>query len=217
MMQEYHKIETLFERATNGSKKLIPWKWRNDTVAYLADFNWIWTEKVDGTNIRIHWDGHNINFGGRTDRAQIPVDLMNYLTRTFLSEETEQLFEQKFGEKEVTLYGEGYGPKIQKGGGLYRDDASFILFDVQVGGWWLKRDDVESIAETFGIDVVPVVGIGPLGQAIDYIRTGPVSLLSDKAQMEGLVCRPVVELHDRMGERLIVKIKYRDFKDFEEE
>ena len=217
MMQEYHKIETLFERATDGSKKLIPWKWRNDTVAYLAGFNWIWTEKVDGTNIRIHWDGHNINFGGRTERAQIPVDLMNYLTRTFLTDETEQLFEQKFGEKEVTLYGEGYGPKIQKGGGLYRDDASFILFDVQVGGWWLKRDDVEDIANAFGIDVVPVVGIGPLGHAIDYIKAGPVSLLSNKAMMEGLVCRPVVELHDRAGKRLIVKVKYRDFKDFEEE
>jgi hypothetical protein len=212
-MKEYHKIETLFERDITGSKKLIPWKWRNDTVAYLADFNWMWTEKVDGTNIRIHWDGHQITFGGRTERANIPADLMNYLNRTFLNEETEQLFEQKFGEKEVTLYGEGYGPKIQKGGGLYRDDVSFILFDVLCSGWWLRRDDVEDIAEAFGIDVVPVVEIGPLGAAIDYIRTNPASMLSDKAKMEGLVCRPVVELHDRSGKRLIVKIKYNDFKD----
>lgn len=213
-MKEYHKIETLFERSTEGSKKLIPWKWRNDAVAYLADFNWIWTEKVDGTNIRIHWDGHNITFGGRTERAQIPADLMNYLNRTFLNEETEQLFEQKFGETEVTLYGEGYGPKIQKGGGLYRDDVSFILFDVLCGGWWLRRDDVEDIAQTFGIDVVPVVGIGPLGSAIDYVAKAPASLLSEKAPMEGIVARPVVELFDRAGRRLVVKIKTRDFRDF---
>ena len=215
-MKFYHKIETLFERATDGSKKLIPWKWNNDTVAFLADFNWIWTEKVDGTNICVHWDGHRVTFWGRKEGSSIPSHLLNYLTRTFMNDETEQLFEQVFREKEVTLHGEGYGPGIQKCGHLYRDDVSFILFDVRVNDLWLKRDAVENIAETFGIGVVPVVGIGPLGQAIDYIRTGPVSLLSDKAQMEGLVCRPVVELHDRMGERLIVKIKYRDFKDFKE-
>lgn len=210
-MKEYHKIETLFERSTDGSKKLIPWKWRNDTVAYLADFNWIWTEKVDGTNIRIHWDGHSVTFGGRTERAQIPADLMNYLVNTFGGETNAQLFEQKFGETEVTLYGEGYGPKIQKGGGLYRSDVSFILFDVSVGDVWLTRDSVEDIAEALGVGVVPVVGIGPLGAAIDFVKQRPASLLSEKAQMEGVVARPVVELKDRMGRRLIVKIKVRDF------
>lgn len=210
-MKEYHKIETLFERSTDGSKKLIPWKWRNDTVAYLADFNWIWTEKVDGTNIRVHWDGHSVTFGGRTERAQIPADLMSYLASTFGGETNAQLFEQKFGETEVTLYGEGYGPKIQKGGGLYRSDVSFILFDVSVGDVWLTRDSVEDIAEALGIDVVPVVDIGPLGAAIDFVKQRPASLLSEKAQMEGVVARPVVELKDRMGRRLIVKIKVRDF------
>jgi len=210
-MKEYHKIETLFERSTDGNKKLIPWKWRNDTVAYLADFNWIWTEKVDGTNIRVHWDGHNVTFGGRTERAQIPADLMNYLVNTFGGETNAQLFEQKFGETEVTLYGEGYGPKIQKNGGLYRSDVSFILFDVLVGDVWLTRDSVEDIAEALGIDVVPVVAIGPLGAAIDFVKQRPASLLSEKAQMEGIVARPVVELKDRLGRRLIVKIKVRDF------
>lgn len=211
-MKEYHKIETLFERDTGGSKKLIPWKWRNDTVAYLADFNWIWTEKVDGTNIRIHWDGHKVTFGGRTERAQIPADLMNYLVNTFGGETNAQLFEQKFGETEVTLYGEGYGPKIQRGG-LYRDDVSFILFDVLIDKVWLTRDSVEDIAECFGIDVVPIVAIGPLGAAIDYVKKAPTSLLSSKAPMEGVVARPVVELFDRMGRRVIVKIKACDFCD----
>lgn len=210
-MREYHKIETLFERSTDGSKKLIPWKWCNDTVAYLADFNWIWTEKVDGTNTQIRWDGHRITFGGRAEGSQIPSHLVNYLNRTFLNEETEQLFEQKFGEKEVTLYGEGYGPKIQKNGGLYRSDVSFILFDVLIGDVWLTRESVEDIARCFGIDVVPIVGIGPLGAAIDFVKQRPASQLSEKAHMEGLVCRPVVELKDRMGRRLIVKIKVRDF------
>lgn len=209
-MKEYHKIETIFERDTDGSKKLIPGKWRNKTVEYLRNNSWFFTEKIDGTNIRVHWDGHKVSFGGRTDSAQIPVPLMNYLIATFSGEINEQLFEQKFGETEVTLYGEAYGPKIQKGGGLYRDDVSFILFDVLIGDVWLERHNVEDIANTFGIDVVPLMGVGTIQDAIEWVKEKPMSYIG-KAPMEGIVARPVVEIRDRMGKRVIVKIKVKDF------
>ena len=209
-MKEYHKIETIFERDMDGSKKLIPGQWRNPTVEYLRNNPWFFTEKIDGTNIRVHWDGHKVSFGGRTERAAIPAHLMNYLIATFSGEINEQLFEQKFGETEVTLYGEGYGPKIQKGGGLYRDDVSFILFDVLIGDVWLERQNVENIANTFGIDVVPLMGVGTIQDAIDWVKRKPMSYIG-KAPMEGIVARPVVEMKDRMGKRVIVKIKVKDF------
>ena len=208
-MNEYHKIETLFERDTNGTKKLIEGQFRNEVVEFLADNVWVFTEKIDGTNIRIHWDGHKVEFAGRTDRAQIPKPLMDYLTITFGSMEAEEMFEQKFGESDVILFGEGYGPKIQNGG-AYRSDVSFILFDVQIGDTWLKRDSVEDIAKTFGIDVVPIIFTGNLQQAVDYVKTKPKSTIGT-ANMEGLVGRPMVEMKDRMGKRVIVKIKVCDF------
>lgn len=208
-MREYHKIETLYERA-EGSKRLIEGRYRNTAVEFLKDNEWVWTEKIDGTNIRIHWDGHKVSFGGRTERAAIPAHLMNYLIETFGGDENEQIFEQKFGGLEATLYGEGYGPKIQKGGGLYRSDASFILFDVLIGGVWLKRESVEEIAKCLGIDVVPIVGTGTLGEAVAYVKTEPVSAIGS-AMMEGVVARPKTELLDRRGRRIIVKIKVRDF------
>lgn len=211
-MKEYHKIETLYNRDVDGTKKLIDGNFRNDTVEFLKDSDWIWTEKIDGTNIRIFWDGHNVTFGGRTDKAQIPADLVNYLNSVFGTHEAEELFEQKFGESEVILFGEGYGPKIQKCGVLYRDDVSFILFDVCINDVWLKRDSVEDIAKAFGIDVVPIVGTGSLGWAVAYVKTNPDSTISDKVKMEGIVCRPKVEILDRLGRRVIVKIKYRDFQ-----
>ena len=102
-MKEYHKIDTLYERDMEGSKKLIEGKYRNETVEFLKNLEWVFTEKVDGTNIRIHWDGHKVVFGGRTDRANIPAHLMNYLIDTFGGEINAQMFEQKFGETEVTL------------------------------------------------------------------------------------------------------------------
>lgn len=208
-MTEYHKIETLFERDTNGTKKLIEGAFRNDAVKYLANNDWYFTEKIDGTNIRIHWDGHKVEFAGRTDRAQIPQELANYLSRTFGSNEAEELFEQKFGETEVILFGEGYGPKIQNGG-AYRDSVSFILFDVLIGDIWLKRGSVEDIATAFGIDIVPIIFVGNIKKAVDFVKTKPKSTIGT-ANMEGVVGRPVIEMKDRLGKRVIVKIKVCDF------
>lgn len=209
-MKEYHKIETLYERELTGSKKLNEGKFRNETVEFLKDNQWVFTEKIDGTNIRIHWDGHKVTFGGRTERASIPADLMNYLIGVFGGEDAEQVFEQKFGETEVTLYGEGYGPKIQAVGAKYRADVSFILFDVLIGDMWLTRDSVVDIALAFDINVVPIVLIGTLAEAVDLMKQKPMSTFGT-APMEGVVGRPMIELLDRRGRRVIVKIKARDF------
>ena len=129
-MTEYTKIETIFERDMEGTKKLIDGKFRNETVEFLKGNRWIGTEKIDGTNVGIVWDGHKVSYQGRTERAQIPTHLMNKLIEMFGGTVNEEVFEQKFGEMQVILFGEGYGAKIQKGGGNYRSDVSFILFDV---------------------------------------------------------------------------------------
>lgn len=212
-MTEYTKIETVFERDMEGTKKLIEGKFRNETVEFLKDNRWIGTEKIDGTNIGIVWDGHKVSYQGRTERAQIPAHLMNKLIEMFGGTVNEELFEQKFGEMQVILFGEGYGAKIQKGGGNYRSDVSFILFDVYLPeqNLWLKRDSVEDIAKTFGVDVVPIVYEGNIAGAVEFVKSKPKSTIG-VADMEGIVCKPVVDMLDRMGRRLIVKIKVCDFE-----
>lgn len=216
-MRTYEKIETIFEREMNGSKKLIEGKYRNDTIEFTKDLKWVWTEKCDGTNIRIFWDGHTVTFGGRTDRANIPADLVNKLNEYFGGEQNAQVFEQMFGEREVILFGEGYGNKIQAAGKFYNPNGvDFILFDVLIGNNYQQRDNVEGIAKAFGIKVVPIVGEGTLEEAVSYIKKRPISKLVDPSmddiEMEGVVCRPAIELKDRAGNRLIVKIKVRDFE-----
>ena len=206
---EYVKIPNIFKREEYGSNKLIEGQYSTPELEFLSDMLWEWTEKVDGTNIRVMWDGHSVTFGGRTDKAQIPAHLVNKLNELFGGTNKEEIFEQKFGETPVILFGEGFGAKIQKGGGLY-GPVDFILFDVFIGGMWLKREDVEDIARTFNIRCVPIVGAGCLKDAVEYVRTHPMSRLRD-AELEGIVCRPIVELMDRRGSRIIVKIKCRDF------
>ncbi len=56
--------------------------------------------------------------------------------------------------KEMTLYGKGYGAKIQKGGTRYRGARSFVLFNVMVGPLWLIHDAVQGIAAQLHIDAV---------------------------------------------------------------
>lgn len=208
-MKEYEKIETLYVRDDN-TKKLNENIFRNETVEFLKDLEWEFTEKIDGTNIRIVWDGHKVSYFGRTDRAQIPSQLMNRLIELFGGNVNEEMFEQKFGETPVMLIGEGYGAKIQKCGGDYRPDNDFILFDVCINDNYLSREDVKDIANYFNIDVVPTIMIGNLQDGVNYVKSKPKSKIG-KADSEGLVARPLKELKDKRGKRLIVKIKVKDF------
>lgn len=209
-MQNYHKIETVFVRDTGGTKKLIEGIFRDEAVKFLANSEWDFTEKIDGTNIRIYWDGYKISFAGRNEKSKIPENLLKKLENTFLNSETEELFEQIFGEKEVIFFGEGYGGKIQKIGKEYRHDVGFILFDVMINGNYQNRKNVEKIAECFNLEIVPIVLKGTIYQAVDFVKSKPKSTIGT-AFMEGVVGRPKVELQDRTGKRIIVKIKSADF------
>ena len=208
-MIEYVKIPNIFKRETFGKNKLIEGEYSSRELEYLKDAEWEFTYKANGTNIRICWDGYRVSFMGRTDKAQIPAHLLARLEEIFGGESKEELFEQTFGNKEVILFGEGIGEKIQKGGGLY-GSADFVLFDVYIGGYWLNRDAVEHFAEVFGIRCVPILLVGTLEDGVNFVKTHPMSPWKDEVA-ECIVGRPLVQMFSRTGERIMVKIKCRDF------
>lgn len=210
-MTEYHKINTMFKRNMEGDKKIIFDQWADPAVEYLKNNQWSFTEKVDGTNIRVYWDGENVTFGGRTDSAQIPNGVINRLNELFYSTPARARLREVFPDGGVTLYGEGYGAKIQKGGELYKDTQDFVLFDVKVGNFWLERNNVEDVSKKLLLDVVPVIGQGTLYEAIEMVKAGFNSKWGD-FEAEGIVARPTTELTTRKGERIIAKIKAKDFR-----
>lgn len=209
-MSEYHKINTMFKRDMEGDKRIIINAWAQPEVEYLKDNQWAFTEKVDGTNIRIYWDGESVTFGGRTDSAQIPNGIINALNELFYSTPARARLREVFPDGGAVLYGEGYGAKIQKGGGNYREDQGFVLFDVKVGEMWLERPNIEDVAARLLLDVVPVIGTGTLAEGIELVRNGLKSTWGEFIA-EGIVARPMTELRTRRGSRIITKIKYRDF------
>jgi hypothetical protein len=213
-MKKYTKIQVPFIRDTK-TKKYITSEFADESIEFLKDLKWIGTEKIDGTNIGVVWDGHNVSFQGRTQDAEIIPELKSVLSDMFLGDINEEIFEQTFGEKSVILFGEGYGGKIGKYGKCYRNDYSFILFDVYMpdSNIWLKREAIESIAKTFNIDVVPIIFEGSLDEAIEFVKTSPKSKTAkNDLIIEGIVCKPYVELLDRQGRRIITKIKVKSFK-----
>ena len=212
-MHKYHKIPNIFERDCTRGKKgvLLDGVYTSPELELLADHPvWRFTEKVDGMNTRVMWDGVRVSFGGRTDNAVLPAPVIDKLTEYFGGEDKEELFEQRFGDSEVILFGECYGGRIQAVGPKY-GALDFILFDVSWNGSYLPYDKVQEIAEYFGIRTVPVVGEGMLGLGIEYVRRAPRSLLSEDAPMEGLVAKPIVDLYGSGGARVMCKIKARDF------
>lgn len=211
MMGEYHKIQTLFKRDMETKKGRIMEELTLPEFGYLYWNEWSGTEKIDGTNIRIHWrrEGNVFTIGGRTDNSQIPAPLVQKLNEYIAGFD----FSLHFTEdaREVTLFGEGFGKGIHKAGKLYNPDGvDFILFDVKVNEWMLRRHGVVDVAAVLGLDVVPEVFHGNLSDAIKLVSTGFLSRFG-LFEAEGLVLTPAEPLYNRKGERIITKLKRKDF------
>lgn len=210
-MNEYHKIQTVFLRNPDTKfKTLLYGRFALPEFEYLADNEWGFTEKVDGTNIRIMFNGiSRLEFGGKTDNAQIPPFLVEKLSSIFWPKLS--MFQELFPDG-VCLYGEGYGARIQKGGGKYRPDQSFVLFDVKIKDWWLERSSVVDISKKLEIEVVPQIGTGTLWEMARVVEEGFPSRWGNFIMAEGIVARPMVELKNKSGNRIITKIKHKDFE-----
>ena len=176
----------------------------------------------------------DVRYAGKTDNAQIPPKLLKHMEEKYPKEKVlASLGLKEFipaSEWEIdhnwleydqipniyTIYGEGYGIGIQKGGNYIKNGNEFIVFDVKVNDIYLKTDARDEIATKLGAPIVPFIGYFTLDEAIDFVRKGFVSTISENREYmaEGLVLRTDLGLRNRMGKRLIVKVKYEDFQKY---
>ncbi len=210
---KYHKIQTVFKRPDGkGKNYVIEGAWTLPEFEYLKDNVWEWYEKVDGTNIRVYFEHETkeIHFGGRTDKAVIPPYLLSALEKIFYP------IRDKIAEhfnRDVVFFGEGFGPKIQAVGKMYRENIGFALFDINVNGIWLKKDDAFKIADDLGLEKVPFIKDTTLTEMIEIIKNGGFnSHYNAELLAEGVVGTPKLYLNDRMGRRIITKLKVKDFE-----
>jgi len=207
MLEPYPKINAPYKRDEKGQ---FLKEFSRPEFEYLYHNPWVWTEKIDGTNIRMGWEpgvaGSSGMIQGRTDKTQIPVFLYERLVEVW----HEIPFAEKF-DGPITLYGEGCGAGIQKGRQGYAPNGGtdFILFDIKIGSWWLQLEDMQELGKELGLQVVPICFRMSLSDAEKMIAEGFDSRWD--TELEGLVGQPAVQLFDRTHSWVRTKLKRKDY------
>lgn len=176
----------------------------------------------------------HVYYKGKTNNADIPPNLLKHLQEKYPADKVlaalglkrfipvEEFADHKWQTYEdiprlYTIYGEGYGAKIQKAGENYiKDGNGFAVFDVKVDDLYLLTPDRDEIAERLCAPVVPFIGMMTIDEAIAYVCEGFKSRIAENPDFmaEGLVMRTELGLKTRRGERIITKLKTCDFQKY---
>ena len=126
------------------------------------------------------------------------------------------------GLEEVPIYifGEYFGTGIQKCGSRYIQNGNgFRVFDIKQQGWWTPKDVRDSLCKGLGLDQVPFLGVMTLKDIEEKVRAGFTTQFENAADPtmleEGIVARPTVPMFSSNGNRVIVKVKYCDYIEYD--
>ena len=120
----------------------------------------------------------------------------------------------------VYIYGEYFGADIQKCGSRYIQNGNdFLVFDIKQQGWWTPKDVRDALCKDLKLNTVPFLGVMTLKEIEDKVRAGFTTQFDRAADPtmleEGIVARPTIPLCDGSGNRIIVKVKYCDYIEYD--
>jgi hypothetical protein len=123
-------------------------------------------------------------------------------------------------EVPIYIFGEYFGTGIQKCGSRYIQNGNgFRVFDIKQQGWWTPKDVRDSLCKGLGLDQVPFLGVMTLKDIEEKVRAGFTTQFENAADPtmleEGIVARPTVPLCSSNGNRVIVKVKYCDYIEYD--
>jgi hypothetical protein len=164
-----------------------------------------------------------------------------FLTLFNVDELLARMVDLGYKDREVTVYGEAYGGSQQGMSHVYGPKLKFIVFDVQIGEKWLSVPDAEDVTKKLGLEFVHYIKVSlvkatvnDLGIAVvetslagvdaqrdalsvQAVRNGvvtPEDFMAGKGPVrEGVVLRPLIEVTDNRGNRVICKHKGDKFKE----
>lgn len=173
------------------------------------------TEKVDGTNARFGLcegqflvGGRNIIFGPNDD----PFGFHSWVIESDIEARVRRAIPDC---QTVTIFGEWFGPGIQKGID-YGTERRFAGFDICFANGWADPYRARDFFAKMELPTVPVVYRGPMEQEyIDNLRGWPthIGVQKEGNTWEGVVITPTRVLKDRWGNRLIAKAKNPNFSE----
>lgn len=123
-------------------------------------------------------------------------------------------------EVPVYIYGEFFGKKIGPGGNYDRDGHRFYVFDICQQGWYVPVEILREYTLKLGLTLVPYLGRMTIPEAEQMVMKGFKTHVPDASNPdypeEGIVLRPTVPIKDPRGNRIIVKVKSKDYTELKE-
>ena len=167
-------------------------------------------EKIHGTSTHIAWKDNAIRFfsGGCDHKAFVALFDEEKLISQF----------KEIDRDDVTIYGEGYGGKMQGMSETYGKELRFVAFDVKIEDKWLSVPSAVHFVSLFGLDFVSFVFCSTDLASLDAQRDGPSQQaikcgIDEERMREGIVIRPPEEFTDNSDARVIAKHKRAEFSE----
>ncbi|HEY9062949.1 MAG TPA: RNA ligase family protein [Pseudobacteroides sp.] len=218
---KYPEMKTLFKLIPSDEKgkkwdatsgEILP---ETAALHFIPIDQLVFTEKIDGTNMGIRVvDGNVVHIQkrehicNRDDRGDaFYFEVGDNIAKIISNNKIEQL-------KDVIIFGELCGAKIQKGGN-YFPDRKFIIFDIfdSVLDKFFTWDAVKHFASELGIDTVPEIKYDKEDLKVDNVRDFVLNLKSvynHSFGAEGMVVRYGKDTTS--VKRWMAKIRKKDFK-----
>lgn len=165
------------------------------------------TEKIHGTNCRLGLIEGEWMAGSMSVRRQRPEDFSQSLYWQPMALPDVQELLSHLGEthRQVILFGEVFGSKVQNLNYGQVGTLGFRAFDVLADGKYLNADDFAVLCAQYEVLAVPVLYRGPYRlDTVKALSEGPTTLSADHIR-EGVVVRPVIERTDPKLGRVCLK------------
>lgn len=179
-------------------------------------------EKIHGSSAHINWrTSAMVSDLPDGDRPQGNVNLFcggckrKLFNSLFDIEELADKFIET-GLDSVTIYGEGYGGKMQGMSATYGKELKFVAFEVKIGDCWLSVPDADGFCTALGIEFVAYEKVSTDIEVLDkerdkFSRQAKRNGIEEDKISEGVVLRPLVELKKNNGARIMCKHKRDEF------
>ena len=159
------------------------------------------TEKLHGTNCRLGLIEGELMAGSMSVRRARPECLSDSIYWQPMELAGVQALLESLGQsaRQVILYGEVFGSKVQNLNYGQVGRLGFRAFDLLVDGKYLNTDIFLSVCSEFGVPTVPVLYRGPyVLETVKALSEGATTLEADHIR-EGVVVKP---LHERMDPKV---------------
>ena len=169
------------------------------------------SEKIHGSSSHISFKDNTLHFFAGGEKQE------NFL-KIFDIENLTKKFNELYSSQNIIIFGEVYGGKCQAMSHTYGTELKFCAFDVKYEEIWQDFLVAERIVNNLGLEFVYYKKVSTDikeldaerdAESVQAIRNG----CGTGKKREGVVLRPLIEMTNKNGERIIAKHKREDFSE----